>query len=178
MKDLILLKKEFWCQNNITPKYPNFRFQVADLYNKLYHPKGKYTDTEYKFPYQNDSFDFVYLTSVFTHMLPGDLENYMTEISRVLRSGGKCFIRFFILNHESEQLLSEGKGVFNFKNDHGIYRVQNSKVPEDAIAYKEDYLRDLIKKNRLQIIEPIYYGSWSERNNPFSFQDIVIAEKI
>ncbi len=166
-----------WCRKNITPKYPNFRFQVADLYNKLYHPKGKYADTEYKFPYDGNSFDFIYLTSVFTHMLPGGVENYMLEISRVLKPGGKCLITFFILNEESEQLIKDGKSVFNFKSDYDIYRLQNEEVPEDAIAYKEDYLKDLFNKNSLQMEEPVHYGSWCGRNNYLSFQDIVIAEK-
>jgi len=166
-----------WCQKNITPKYPNFRFQVADLYNKLYHPKGKYLDTEYKFPYKNNAFDFVYLTSVFTHMLSGGVENYMSEISRVLKPSGRCLITFFILNEESEQLIKEEKSVFSFKNDHGIYRVQNAEVPEDAIAYQEDYLRNLFSKNSIRIKEPVHFGAWCGRSNYLSFQDIVIAEK-
>lgn len=125
----IAVKGIEWCQKNITPKYPNFRFQVADLYNKLYHPKGKYPDTEYKFPYADNSFDFIYLTSVFTHMLPGGVENYLSEISRVLKPGGKCLITYFLLNEISEQLLQENKAVFSFKNDHSIYRVQIEAVP-------------------------------------------------
>ena len=32
---------------------------------------------EYSFPFKTSSFDFVFLTSVFTHMLPQDLDNYL-----------------------------------------------------------------------------------------------------
>ncbi len=77
-----------WCRKEISPKYPNFHFQSADIYNKEYNPKGKYKASEYKFPYGDESFDFVFLTSVFTHTLPNDMENYFSEIARVLKRGG------------------------------------------------------------------------------------------
>jgi len=90
-----------WCKKSITSKYPHFHFQVADLYNKEYNPKGKYKASEYKFLYENDSFDFVFLTSVFTHMLPQDMENYFSEIARILKRNGRCLMTFFLLNEES-----------------------------------------------------------------------------
>ena len=49
-----------WCQNAITPRYPNFRFQVADVYNEFYNPTGSYTAANYAFPYQSGVFDFVF----------------------------------------------------------------------------------------------------------------------
>jgi SAM-dependent methyltransferase len=30
-----------WCQEAITPRYPNFHFQVADVYNRHYNPVGR-----------------------------------------------------------------------------------------------------------------------------------------
>ena len=90
-----------WCQDNISRRYPKFYFQVADVFNEKYNPGGKYKASEYKFPYDNDAFDFVYLTSVFTHMLPHDMENYLSEISRVLRNNGRCLITYYLLNEES-----------------------------------------------------------------------------
>jgi SAM-dependent methyltransferase len=78
--------KEFidWLQANVTPKYPNFRFRHANIWNSSYNPNGKILASKYKFPYRNESFDIVYLASVFTHMLPQDLENYLSEISLCL----------------------------------------------------------------------------------------------
>jgi len=94
-----------WCKKNIMSRYPNFRFQMADVFNKLYNPKGKYKPSEYEFPYQDEDFDFVFLTSVFTHMLPKDMENYFSQIARVLRKKGRCLITFFLLNKESLRLI-------------------------------------------------------------------------
>lgn len=79
-----------WCQEHITSAHPNFQFEVSDIYNSLYNPKGKYQSLDFRFPYPDASFDVVFLTSVFTHMFPPDVEHYLDEISRVLKPGGRC----------------------------------------------------------------------------------------
>jgi SAM-dependent methyltransferase len=102
-----------WCQENITPRYPNFRFRVADIKNKEYNPGGRFAASEYEFPYAEASFDFVLLTSVFTHLLPDEVENYLSEIERVLAPGGRCFASFFLLNEESLELLHSGRSTID-----------------------------------------------------------------
>src|SRR2546430_10400591 len=59
-----------WCTERITRRNPCFRFQLIDVYNRNYNPTGKHKAADYKFPFTRDSFDFVVLASVFTHMLP------------------------------------------------------------------------------------------------------------
>ncbi len=164
-----------WCNQNITPKYINFRFQLSDLFNKAYNPKGEIPAHEYVFPFNSEFFDFIFATSVFTHMLPKDVEHYLTEISRVLRPGGRCLSTFFILN-ESVEIQKETKEL-DFKYDIGIYKTDNAKEHESAVAYREQYIRSLYKKAGLKVREPIHYGSWSGRTIFLSFQDIVIAYK-
>jgi len=103
-----------WCQDNITPNYPNFRFQHVDVLNQAYNSSGKIRPSELRFPYGDGSFDFVFLCSVFTHMLALDLEHYISEITRVLKDEGTSFITFFLLNAESEQLLTEKRSSEKF----------------------------------------------------------------
>lgn len=167
-----------WCSKNITPKFPKFRFQLADVYNKLYHPKGKYQPSSYSFPYDDKSFNFIFLTSVFTHMLPDDMENYLAEISRVLKHDGKCLITFFLLNNESVGHIDKKQSFFDFRYDYGDYRVDNIDVPEAAISFNENFVRNLYEKHSLKIVNPIYYGSWCGRENFLSFQDFVLAIKL
>jgi SAM-dependent methyltransferase len=167
-----------WCKKKITPKYPNFHFQLADIYNKKYNPKGKYTGSEYRFPYKDKSFDFVLSISVLTHMLPKDMENYISEISRVLDTGKKCLITFFLLNEESLKLIDAKSSILDFRfNLSDGCKTIDSKVPEKAIAYDEIFVRMLHEKYKLDLVEPIHYGSWCGRNNYLSFQDIIIAVK-
>ncbi len=166
-----------WCQKNITPKFPNFHFQLANIYNKLYNPQSKYKASNYKFPYADETFDFVFLTSVFTHLLPEELEHYLSEISRLLKKDGRCFITFFLLNKESLQLVETKKGNREFRFDFGDYRIENEDIPEAAVAYDEIFIKKLYSKYNLEIKLPIHYGSWCERLQSFDYQDIVIASK-
>ena len=168
-----------WCNKKITPVYPNFKFQLADIYNKLYNPKGKFKSSEYRFPYADNSFDFIFLTSVFTHMLPADLENYLSEISRVIKKDGRCLITYFLLNPESLADIDKNISQFTFQyNYNADCRLQNDKIPEAAIGYQEEYISDLYKKYGMEIKTPVYYGSWSGRKDFLSFQDIVVATKL
>jgi ubiquinone/menaquinone biosynthesis C-methylase UbiE len=166
-----------WCTKKITPRYPNFHFQLADVYNKNYYPKGKQKASDYRFPFEENSFDFVLLTSVFTHMLPAEIENYLSEITRVLKPGGKCFITYFLLNQESLNHIENNKSRFAFKYDFEEYRIENKDVPEIAISFDESYIHQLYEKNGLNIAEPIHYVSWCGRDQHLSFQDIIVASK-
>lgn len=166
-----------WCKKKISPQYPNFHFQLANVFNKNYNPNGKCKASKYKFSYENESYDFVFLTSVFTHMLPQDMKNYFCEITRVLKSGGRCLITFFLLNKESLQLINARKSTLDFKYDDAGYRTINKSIPESAVAYNEKFIQRLYEKYRLNIVEPIHYGSWCGRKNFLSYQDIIIAVK-
>ena len=167
-----------WCKKKISADYPNFHFQLVDIFNKDYNPKGKFMASEYKFPYENDYFDFISLTSVFTHMLPADIENYLNEIYRVLKKGkGICLITYFLLNDESKKLMELNKSVLDFKYNFENYRTTNKKIPEAVIAFEEDYIVKLYSRIGFRLIEPIHYGSFCGRNNYLSYQDIIIASK-
>lgn len=165
-----------WCRKKIAPKYPNFHFQLADIYNKIYNPKGSNKALEYKFPYENESFDFIFLTSVFTHMLPQDMKNYFSEIARVLKRDGRCLITFFLLNAQSLKLIDAKLSTLDFKYDLEEYRTVSKIAPESTVAYDEKIIRSLYAKNRLNIVDPIRYGSWCGRRG-LSLQDIIIAVK-
>ena len=164
-----------WCQKNITRSHPNFHFHLADVYNKAYNPKGRRSASEYRFPYPDGKFDLVFLVSVFTHMLYGDVANYLSEIARVLRPGGRCVISFLLLNDESRRQMAAGTGAFDFKFKLGDCYAQNGENPEAAVAYDEERVRGLYEECRLTIKEPILYGTWS--TSKAQVQDIVIAFK-
>ncbi|MDM8560815.1 class I SAM-dependent methyltransferase [Candidatus Parabeggiatoa sp. HSG14] len=140
-----------WCQQKVATRYSNFNFQLADIYNKAYNPNGKFSASEYRFPYQNESFDFIFLTSIFTHMLPNDVENYLSEIERVLKKGGRCFITFFLWNEKTGKLVThqKRKNKLTFQNDFGQYHLQDRSTPEIAIAYEEKFVKESYKKYNL-----------------------------
>jgi SAM-dependent methyltransferase len=165
-----------WCERRITSKRPNFHFQLADLYNKSYHPEGRIRASEYHFPYEDRAFDFVFLTSVFTHMQAPEMNHYLSEISRVMKPGARCMISFFLLNPEVRDLPRAGASLdFKFKLT-DCYSIRED-TPEAAIAFEEHYVRDRLPERGLRVIEPIHFGSWCGRSPFLDYQDIVLATK-
>ena len=77
-----------WCESNIASQHPNFHFRHVDVLNHVYNPKGRLDPEAFEFPYPDEAFDFVFLTSVFTHMRPPEMRHYLGQIRRVLRPGG------------------------------------------------------------------------------------------
>jgi ubiquinone/menaquinone biosynthesis C-methylase UbiE len=165
-----------WCREKITLRFPNFHFQQIDVYNKLYNPLGKYQPSEYKFPFADESFSFVMLGSVFTHMLPADAENYLSEVCRVLTKGGRCLISYFLLNEESLRLIESAESTLDLKYVFDDYRTISREVPEEAIALAESLIRGMYSKLGLKIMR-LDYGSWCGRANYLSYQDLILAVK-
>lgn len=149
-----------WCRKNITPIFPNFNFTHVNAYSSVYNPRGKFLSSSYKFKFQDGTFDFVYLISVFTHMLPHDMDNYMSEISRVLKKGGRCYISYFLINDNSLESVKTKKSFIKFSHDYDIYWLNNLDNPESAIAYDENFIRKLYKKHKLEITGPINFANW------------------
>jgi SAM-dependent methyltransferase len=152
-----------WCTENITSRYPNFRFTLADVHNGEYNPSGRLAPTEYRLPYADATFDLVVLTSVFTHMLPAEKEHYVDEIARILKRDGRCFATYLLLNAESRRLMEAGSSNTRFKHTMGPCAVVNAKVPELSVGYDEDYAREVYERRGLSTGGGIYYGAWSGR---------------
>lgn len=165
-----------WCSSKISKQYPNFRFQLIDVFNKFYNPRGRQCASEYRFPFPDSSFDFVTLGSVFTHMLPRDTENYLAQVRRVLTREGRCLISWFLLNPEADGLIRSNKSTLNITYQvEGACRTTNLVNPEFAIGYDEAYVLDLYERCGLKIGERIYYGSWCGRAEFLSYQDLILA---
>ncbi|MBC8078684.1 MAG: class I SAM-dependent methyltransferase, partial [Chloroflexales bacterium] len=166
-----------WCQRHVTPFYPRFRFQLADIYNAEYNPNGRLEARDYVFPYADASFDFAFLTSVFTHMLPADVARYLAQIRRVLKPGGRCLATFFFLNDEARALIGAGKSMHRFEHDGGGYFTTAPGRPEAAIAYAEHDVLAMAHSAGLRPQEPIFYGSWCGRAQFTDGQDIVLLHR-
>lgn len=172
-----------WCEKNISSKYSQFHFKHVDIFNKEYNPTGKIDPSEFKFPYEDNYFDLVVLGSVFTHMLPADVSNYIKEVARVLKIGGRSLITYFLLDEEAIKLIdakdskaySGRKLDFKYKREN--YRTIDQSLPELAVAYELPFIVDLYKNNGLLIHNQIYYGSWCGRDKFMGNQDMIVSEK-
>jgi ubiquinone/menaquinone biosynthesis C-methylase UbiE len=169
-----------WCQTHLSDRYPNARFQHTDIYNKSYNPKGPHLASEYKFPFEDNTHDLVILKSVFTHMVPIDVDNYLSEIGRILKPKGICVATFFVLNEDSRACIESGKTRFDFKYSFEECLVTNPVIPEDAIAYDQDQLQSMYSRQSMRI-DRIDTGNWCHRQSHtqnITSQDILISQKI
>jgi SAM-dependent methyltransferase len=154
-----------WCRENITPNYPNFQFQYVDVYAAGYNRLGRIGPGVFRFPFPDDSFDFVVANSLFTHMQFDGLENYTSEISRVVKPTGRCLLTYFIQNAPHP----------TFPHGHGYGWMANPEMPEEAISYRFDVIALVLGKADL-IIKNLYAGTWHTALG-LSHQDILIVTK-
>ena len=162
-----------WCRRRYR-RQANFRFEVADLFNARYNPRGTQRADEYRFPYDDASFDFVVATSVFTHLLEADATHYVSECARVLAPGGRLFATFFLLNDDSRTLIARGRAGLAFADVDERVAILDEALPEEAVAYDDEWVFEALRANGLDLAGE-HPGSWSGHEQPVSFQDIVVA---
>lgn len=166
-----------WCLRNLSNRRSNFEFSHIDVRNLAFNPSAKQGAESYKFPYEDGSFDLILLKSVFTHMRPAEVDNYMGELTRLLKNEGRCLATFFLLNEAQSRLAREGKNTLPFPYGEAVWRYRYEHSPESAVAYDESYIMGLLDKHNLKLKAPLYYGHWSGREDGLSFQDILLLEK-
>lgn len=92
--DPLLPSIEF-CRWAFAP-YPRMTWIFADVWNEVFNPNGAVKAEQYRIPYPDRYFDDVIAYSVFTHLQTLEAGwNYMNEIRRVLKPGGKLFTSWY-----------------------------------------------------------------------------------
>lgn len=167
-----------WCAENITPRAPNFRFKSVELRNSRYNPDATAAAETFEFPYESAAFDVVFLASVFTHLLTPTVTNYVREIHRVLKPGGRSVVSCFLLNEESERAIAARtvRERHLFRHAVGGCLVWKVNMPEASVAHYEKSIRALYRETGFTALD-IRYGKWAGRPDAASNQDLVIAVK-
>jgi ubiquinone/menaquinone biosynthesis C-methylase UbiE len=92
-----------WCQQKIQRHAPNFEFLYFDIksaYSDKDGYRGKIDAASFRFPFDDDSFDFALLASIFTHMPLAESKNYLRELHRVLSREGRIVLSVFFTEGE------------------------------------------------------------------------------
>ena len=162
-----------WCRQQIASRHDNFQFAHIDVRNLAYNPNGAQRAEAYRFPFEDRSFDLILLKSVFTHMRPTEVRNYLSEVARLLKSDGRCLATFFLLNDEQAALARKGASELAFNYGEGEWRYVHQHSPESAVAYDESFVMQLLEKYGLAVRKRMY-GYWSGREDGLSYQDILM----
>lgn len=168
----------FWCKRVIENTDTRFHFRLAPLFNKNYNPEGKIKAKDYIFPYPSDYFDLAIAMSVFTHLTKFDAENYIKQSARVIKAGGYAIFTFFLLNEVSKKSIKKGIAALDFSiKTSNVSKTPYRDNPELAIAYNQNYIFNLYKKEGFSI-EKVLYGNWSKTNKAKNYQDVIVAKKL
>ena len=152
-----------WCKLAIASRYQHAHFRRVSLRNAMYNPRGRASPSRFRFPYQNDTFDLVYLESFFTHMFHDDVRRYLFEISRVLKPGGTCIASVYLLNEDKLRGIAAGTAAHTFAIPHRGSWIQHAEPAEGAVAHEEAKLLTMLADAGLELAEPREYGSWAEQ---------------
>jgi len=169
-----------WCGRHFTPEFPHFTFRHVGIYNEYYNPRGEIRPHEFRFPFDDSSFDFVIASSVYTHMRIDDIRNYIRETARVLKPGGVSFSTWYLLDGESRSLMGNHPDSPQFTHAvDGENRSFTSEParPEEAMAYDEILVMEWFDENGLHSDGGIHYGKWCGREAFLDYQDILISKK-
>ncbi len=147
----LLPRQVTWCQDAFA-RYPSFKFTHADVLSHRYNPQGTIDPTEFRFPYDDASFDFCALFSVFTHMYAEDIESYMKEIGRVLKTGGVCLATFFLYNDERLSKIVSDECALPMRFElNEVSRYFNEDDVLHAISFERSYIRDMWARRRVLV---------------------------
>jgi SAM-dependent methyltransferase len=171
-----------WCRQAITPRFPAFRFTRIDVANSHYNPAGDLAADVVSFPYPDDEFDFALAVSLFTHLLPSSLLNYVHEAARVLAPGGTLFATFFLLDSETAAALERGTCAIELPHRlrdqaAGVeFRAMYASSPETAIGLERQFVYEALERAGLTV-SAVYPGTWAGRAGGRSYQDILVARR-
>jgi SAM-dependent methyltransferase len=140
-----------WCRENL---------RFAHFETNALHPP---------LPYQKDTFDFIYVLSVFTH-LTEELQNpWMAELSRILRPGGYLLITthgdYYLPQLDESQRNKFLSGELVIKND----------GPIGSNLLGAYHPREYVSRNLSKGFEIVDFIPQGAKGNPF--QDLYLFKK-
>jgi SAM-dependent methyltransferase len=165
-----------WCREHLGRRHPNSVFFHIDAYNSIYNPRSRQPASSYTFPLDDRSMDRVALSSVFTHMLPADVERYLQEMARVLVPGGRAYAGVFLV---SPARLAGPEAEVVRRKFHvareGHY-LTSEKYPDLEVAYDEEAFAAMAARCGLPATGPVRWGQWTGAPG-YRPLDVVVLER-
>lgn len=169
-----------WAQRRLGKSLKQHTFEHMDVFNAAYWPAGKLTTAQWLEQFDARDFDVVVAKSLFTHVLPDELDVYFRGIALRLKPGGRAVLTFFLLDEEQARASAEGHARMQFHPYEADARcsVRTALAPTAAVAYPRAYVLERLREAGFNTDRcTIHPGVWSGRPDGLSFQDIVVIER-
>lgn len=149
-----------WCNANFGSA--TMSFDWANVKNSLYFGDGAQLDSEYKFPYPDNTLDFGFGFSIFTHLLEPGTRNYLSELSRTMKVGGKFMFSTFLLDEKTQASVDAGKSAWRLQQSNSdICKYDLPQTPEATVAFTRDGMEAMLADYGFRI-ESFVQGNWFE----------------
>jgi SAM-dependent methyltransferase len=145
-----------WLNQNYASRLPNFRFDLLDVKNGMYRPRGRQRAERAQFPYEDDEFDVACAFNVLMYLTDRGIANYLREIARVLRDGGVGVLTL-------KAIIGGDLGPTGTRHRYvgkGVYAPQSGW----AMAYDDTLIRSLIDKAGLETCA-FEIGAWHKQES-------------
>lgn len=162
-----------WCKKNISAQWSNCGFTHVEVVNEHYNRQGSGDASNFRFPYDNASFDFAVATSLFTHLVSRDATQYLQEVGRVLKPGGRAVITWYVCDEKCSAYTEGGLAFEHVVDEHSF--TANPGNPCAAIAFTRKFIVDTCTDAGLEVEADIRPGSW--RGEGPTYQDLLAVSK-
>jgi SAM-dependent methyltransferase len=166
-----------WCRQSLSAVNSRLQFHHHDAINGYYNIAGSIDSASCTLPGSSGHYDIVMANSVFTHMLPAGVENYLAEMARLVNECGVVFATFFLEPDDPAvcgPILNAPRYTFATQRDG--YRVQHADCDEHVVSYPEHRMRQMFGQAGIRV-KKLLWGSWRGNRDYLDFQDIVIGCK-
>ncbi|GDX32875.1 methyltransferase [Actinomycetes bacterium] len=142
-----------WCKKHFA-KDPRFTFVYADV-SSAYGHATKPLDA-FTFPVEPGTVDFALAKSLFTHLVPTEVEHYLAQTRRALAPTGRALLTAFLFDDTDPTFQTP---AFPFGEPERAVRWRLQARPAAAIAYGRTLFTELLQAAGLRIVtfEPGYW---------------------
>jgi SAM-dependent methyltransferase len=151
-----------WCRQNFPAEH--FRYHLSPHQARTYGRPDAHAEA-YRVPEADGSIDFVFSTSLFTHLLESELKNYVEEAARLLRPGGWMAGQCFVMERPPPTYGAR----HTFQHRIGNAMVESLARPEAAVAYHEAFL--------IETLHQAGFSNVSIQSSPGDWQCLLAGQK-
>lgn len=148
-----------WLNEHYAPRLRAFRFDLLDIRNPRYRPRGAHAAADMRFPYPADQFDVVAAFAVFMHISIDEIANYLGEIRRLLAPSGVAAVTFRAVRPGERVPPARGRDWNPVAP--GVYSIF-PELEHRSMAYDLSLVRATIAEAGLAIVAEVE-GSWHLR---------------
>jgi SAM-dependent methyltransferase/uncharacterized membrane protein YbhN (UPF0104 family) len=164
-----------WCAANLAA--PGVEFRSIDIRNERYNPNGKRGPSDLDLG--SERFDVVALFSVFTHMWPEDVTEYMRMVASALTPEGRALATFFLLDDQWRRLEASGSPAFRLPLERTAFcRYSSAEEPLHRVAYELEWVLRAAREAGLDPVSSPTFGAWSGRLGAVGYQDTVVFSPV